>query len=65
MFPRLAGSIRELGPYAAMGLLLPGGSLIVLCVWIMRHRTWSALQQRRILMMVAALSAMLIFPVGA
>lgn len=29
---------RELGVYAAIALLIPGGSLIALCVWALRHR---------------------------
>ncbi len=29
---------RELGVYAAIALLIPGGSLIALCVWVLRHR---------------------------
>ena len=60
----LAASLRELGPYAAMGLLVPGGSLIALCVWLLRHRTWTAIHGRRILIMAAALSGLLIFPSG-
>lgn len=34
----LAGSMRELGLYAALVLLLPGGSLIALVAWAVRHR---------------------------
>jgi hypothetical protein len=34
----LARSVRELGVYAAIALVLPGGSLIVLAVWAFRHR---------------------------
>ena len=34
----LAGSIRELGVYATIALIVPGGSLIALCVWACRHR---------------------------
>jgi hypothetical protein len=62
--PRLASSMRGLGPYAVIGLLLPGGSLIALCLWLMRHRSWTALERRRILVMVVALPGMLIFPMG-
>jgi hypothetical protein len=35
---RLGDSIRELGVYAAIALIVPGGSLIALCVWAFRHR---------------------------
>ena len=62
---RLAASIRGLGPYAAMALLLPGGSLIALCVWLMRDSAPTAMHRRRIAVAVAALSVMLIFPGGA
>jgi len=61
----LAARIRALGPYAAMGLLLPGGSLIALFVWVMQHRAWTAIQRRRMLIVVAIVSGMLIYPTGA
>jgi hypothetical protein len=35
---RLAGSLRELGPYAAIALIIPGGSLIALSAWAFRRR---------------------------
>jgi hypothetical protein len=31
--------LRNLGPYAAIELLLPGGTLIALALWVYRHRT--------------------------
>jgi membrane fusion protein (multidrug efflux system) len=34
---RLSVLLRGIGPYAAMGLLLPGGSVISLIVWVYRH----------------------------
>jgi hypothetical protein len=34
----LWASNRELGVYAAIALLIPGGSLIALCAWALRHR---------------------------
>jgi hypothetical protein len=30
--------LRDLGPFAAMELLLPGGSLIALLFWLFRRR---------------------------
>jgi hypothetical protein len=30
--------LRGLGPYAAIELLLPGGSVIALLIWLYRHR---------------------------
>jgi hypothetical protein len=35
---RIAGYFRDLGPYAAIELVLPGGSLIVLLLWLYRRR---------------------------
>ena len=31
--------LKDLGPYAAIELLLPGGSLIVLLVWLYRRHS--------------------------
>ncbi|HWX29771.1 MAG TPA: hypothetical protein VNZ53_20325 [Steroidobacteraceae bacterium] len=45
---RLPALLRALGPYAAIELLLPGGSIIALLIWLSRHRvnlparTWNA-----------------------
>lgn len=30
--------IKSLGPYAAIELFLPGGTLIALALWVYRHR---------------------------
>jgi len=46
---------RALGPYAAIALLLPGGTLIVVSVWILQHRTWFFADVRRSLAIVLAL----------
>jgi hypothetical protein len=35
---RLTVLLRSVGPYAAICLLLPGGSIISLIVWVCRHR---------------------------
>jgi hypothetical protein len=35
---RLPALLRRLGPYAAIELLLPGGSVIALLIWLSRHR---------------------------
>ena len=46
-FARLPALLRALGPYAAIELLLPGGSIIALLFWLYRRRaniearTWS------------------------
>lgn len=38
-FARLVLLLQNIGPYAAIGLVLPGGSLIAVAVWVYRHRT--------------------------
>jgi hypothetical protein len=35
---RLPALLRGLGPYAAIELLVPGGSVIALLIWLYRHR---------------------------
>ena len=35
---RVPALLRSLGPYAAIELLLPGGSVIALLIWLYRHR---------------------------
>jgi len=55
---RLARPMRELRSYAAIVLIIPGGSLIALSVWMFRHRTWLASRARR------GLAALLVFTVG-
>jgi hypothetical protein len=35
---RLPALLRGLGPYAAIELLLPGGSIIALLIWLCRRR---------------------------
>ncbi len=37
-FQWLVEHLRELGPYFAVELILPGGSLIALALWLYRHR---------------------------
>jgi hypothetical protein len=34
---RAAAGLREIGPYAAIELLLPGGSLFALLLWLYRR----------------------------
>lgn len=35
---RIASCVRGFGPYIAIGLLVPGGLLILLSWWFYRHR---------------------------
>jgi len=57
---RLATLTRSFGPYAAIELLLPGGSLIALSLWLFRHREEIAARMRRALAGLTALCASLI-----
>jgi hypothetical protein len=54
---RLVGSIRQLGPYAALELALPGGSLIALALWAARHHPMSTVCWRRVLALMIAVVA--------
>lgn len=36
--PVMFAGLKELGPYALMELLLPGGSVLALTVWLYRRR---------------------------
>ena len=40
--PPLSSSTRELGLYAAVALIVPGGSLIAFFLWALRNRGWLA-----------------------
>jgi len=59
---RLARPIRGLGSYAAIVLILPGGSLIALMLWMLRHRAWVAARTRRVLAAMLAVGVGLMFP---
>lgn len=54
---RLAASIRQLGPYAALELALPGGSLIALALWAARHHPIATVCLRRVLALMIAVVA--------
>jgi hypothetical protein len=54
---RLAGSIRQFGPYAALELALPGGSLIALALWAARHHPMATVCWRRVLALMLAVVA--------
>ena len=56
---RFATALRELGPYGVIGLLVPGGTLILVSLWAFRHRLWFAARARRGLATVVALAASL------
>jgi hypothetical protein len=44
---RAVVALRAIGPYAAIELLLPGGTLIALSLWAFRHRSSIAARARR------------------
>ena len=54
--------IRVLGAYAAVALIVPGGSLIAFFLWASRHRRWPTVRAWRALVAVAALGTGLMFP---
>jgi hypothetical protein len=62
---RLVSAVRELGPYAAVALILPGGSLIALAAWAFRGRGPLTITSGRLFMIVAAFAAALILPRSA
>jgi hypothetical protein len=51
---RLATPVRAFGPYALIELILPGGSLIALALWIFRNRESLAARIRDALSRLAA-----------
>jgi hypothetical protein len=48
---RLTGRMRALGPYDAIELLFPGGNLVALTLWAVRHRAWLRARVRRALLL--------------
>jgi hypothetical protein len=44
-FARISRVVAGLGPYAAIGLLLPGGSIAALLLWLYRHRAGYVLRK--------------------
>jgi len=59
---RLRTGLHELGPYVAIALALPGGTLLLASLWAFRHRRWILAQAQRTLIIVSALGARLIVP---
>jgi hypothetical protein len=54
--------LRALAAYAAVALIVPGGSLIAFFLWASRHRPLRTVRAWRALVVVAALGTGLIFP---
>lgn len=59
---RLANSFRELGPYAAIALILPGGSLIALALLSRRHGAGFTPWLGRGVVLVAVVAVSIILP---
>ena len=57
-----SAALRALGAYAAVALIVPGGSLIAFTLWASRHSGWLTARTWRALLAVAALGTGLIFP---
>jgi hypothetical protein len=54
--------MRKLGAYAAVALIVPGGSLIAFTLWAFGHRGWLTTRTWRALIAVVALGTGLIVP---
>jgi hypothetical protein len=61
---RLRTALLEHGPYVAIGLALPGGTVLLALLWVFRHRRRMLAQARRTLIIVSALGARVILPGG-
>jgi len=46
---RIVDTVRGLGPYAALELLVPGGSVLALALWTFRNRARLSAPLRRLL----------------
>jgi hypothetical protein len=57
-----ADSMRKLGTYLAVALIVPGGSLIAFFMLALRHRGWLTSPNWRTVVRIAALGTSLIFP---
>lgn len=56
------GSMRKLGTYVAVALIVPGGSLIAFFMWALRHRAALTGANWRTVVRIAALGTSLILP---
>jgi hypothetical protein len=59
---QLPDSMRKLGAYAAVALIVPGGSLIAFTLWAFGHRGWLTTRTWRALVAVVTLGTGLIVP---
>lgn len=54
---RVLAAMRGLGPYAALELIVPGGTLIAVSLWAFRHRSWFASHLRSTFAVLMGLGA--------
>jgi hypothetical protein len=59
---QLSGSMRKLGAYAAIALIVPGGSLIAFTLWACGNRGWLTTRTWRAVVAVVTLGTGLIVP---
>ena len=59
---RLSGSMRKLGAYAVVALLVPGGSIVAFVMWASQHRSWFTPRAWRAVFTLLALGTGLIVP---
>jgi hypothetical protein len=62
---RLRTGLHELGPFVAIALALPGGTVLLASLWVFRHRRWMLARAQRTLIIVSALGAGVIVPGGS
>ena len=58
----LSASMRKLGAYAAVALIVPGGSLIAFALWASQQRGWLTARTWRAVFALAALGTGLFLP---
>lgn len=57
-----SGSVRKLGAYVAVALIVPGGSVIAFFMWALRNRGGLTGPNLRTVVRIAALGTSLILP---
>jgi hypothetical protein len=57
--PAVAAKLKGLAPYAAIGLALPGGSVIALLLWLCRRQGWTGALGKRLAAAWATISLQL------
>jgi hypothetical protein len=55
LMTRFATTLRATGPYVAIALTMPGGTVMLVSFWAFRHRQWFASHAHRALAVLTAL----------